>query len=200
VAGGANFYAGTSGNWGSARSSKARATAFHRARPRDPLEVVTLYYDMEPNVMAMSQRGGNYDLRRARFTSPRGNIEYGVTRGGKRFRKAAPVGERMFVIGDPGDPLGIYIRNRTNSRVEAVVSLDGLDVVDGQPAGFSKRGYILDPGEKLFIRGWRTSYDSVVGMKFSDLRSPRMSAGGNAGVIGIAIFHEVGAPVISESP
>ena len=50
-----------------------------------------------------------------------------------------------FVVGEAGQRYTIVLHNATNVRLEAVVSVDGLDVMDGKDASFKKRGYIIDP-------------------------------------------------------
>jgi hypothetical protein len=70
--------------------------------------------------------------------------------------------------------------------------VDGLDVQDGQPASFAKRGYIVEAGESLEIEGFRTSYSRVAAFKFSSVSNSyaNMRHGNtrNIGVIGIAVF------------
>lgn len=70
--------------------------------------------------------------------------------------------------------------------------MDGLNVQDGQPASFSKRGYIVEPGKSLEIEGFRTSYSHVAAFKFSSVSNSyaNMRHGNtrNVGVIAIAVF------------
>jgi hypothetical protein len=50
-----------------------------------------------------------------------------------------------YVLGQQGQRYTLRVANHTGRRVEAVVSVDGRDVVDGRPAATGKRGY-LGPG------------------------------------------------------
>src|SRR6185436_14356403 len=50
---------------------------------------------------------------------------------------------RYYVQGDDNSRYTIRITNPTGNRVEAVVSVDGLDVVDGEDVDLKKRGYIV---------------------------------------------------------
>jgi hypothetical protein len=103
-----------------------------------------------------------------------------------------PQGQR-FVLGALGDRYRIRISNPTPARMEAVVSIDGLDAIDGKPASFGKRGYIIPAFGDAVIDGWRTSLDTVAAFRFSSVRdsyAARTQSDRNVGVIGVAFFRE----------
>src|SRR5262245_5330330 len=51
---------------------------------------------------------------------------------------------QRFVLGNYGQRYDIVVRNHSGQRVEAVVSVDGRDVVSGRVADFVReRGYVL---------------------------------------------------------
>jgi hypothetical protein len=106
-----------------------------------------------------------------------------------------------YLLGQRGQQYDIWLTNRTDERLEAVVSVDGRDVITGREADYVEdRGYILYPGEELQIEGFRTSLDSVAAFEFSDVSdsyAARMGDASNVGVIGIALFEEAerGEPV-----
>ncbi len=55
-------------------------------------------------------------------------------------------GGRQYVLGTMGDRYQVRVVNPTGARIEAVVSVDGLDAVDRRsPGGLGKRGYIHHP-------------------------------------------------------
>jgi hypothetical protein len=100
---------------------------------------------------------------------------------------------RRFVLGGVGERYAIRIVNPTARRVEAVVSVDGLDAIDGKPASFAKRGYLIAPFGEVTVDGWRTSLDSVAAFRFSSVASSYAARTGtdrNVGVIGVALFRE----------
>ena len=80
-----------------------------------------------------------------------------------------PQGQR-FVLGTLGARYRIHIVNPTPARVEAVISIDGLDALDGKPASFGKRGYVIPAFGDVMIDGWRTSLDTVAAFRFSAAR------------------------------
>lgn len=103
---------------------------------------------------------------------------------------------RALVIGDDGARYRIVVRNGTSARFEIVASVDGLDVIDGNPASTDRRGYIVDPYGQLVIDGFRTSDDQVAAFRFgrvADSYAARTSGDANVGIIGVAIFAEKGA-------
>ena len=57
--------------------------------------------------------------------------------------------DRFYVQGNANDRYIIRITNPTGNRVEAVVSVDGLDVIDGENGDLRKRGYVVPPTARL---------------------------------------------------
>jgi hypothetical protein len=103
---------------------------------------------------------------------------------------------RRFVVGGRDGSYSVVLKNRCKSRLEVVLSVDGLDVIDGKTASFGKRGYVIAPDETLEVKGWRTSPDTVARFKFSTVAGSyaNLSTGEhrNVGVIGLAVFGEKG--------
>ncbi len=109
------------------------------------------------------------------------------------FSSPPAQGGQRFVLGSLGQRYRIHIVNPTAARVEAVVSVDGLDAVDGKPASLEKRGYIIPAFGDVTVDGWRTSLDSVAAFRFSSVRdsyASRTQTDRNVGVIGVAFFRE----------
>ena len=102
-------------------------------------------------------------------------------------------------MGSIGERYRIRITNPTSRRVEAVVSVDGLDAIDGKTAGFDdKRGYVILPYGDVTVEGFRTSLDQVATFRFSPVRDSYAGRKGqdrNVGVIGVAFFAERELPV-----
>ncbi len=106
---------------------------------------------------------------------------------------------RAYVLGSIGERYRIRIANPTSRRVEAVVSVDGLDAIDGRTASYDdKRGYVIAPYGEVTIDGFRTSVDQVATFRFSSVRDSYAGRKGqdrNVGVIGVAFFPERERPV-----
>ena len=110
---------------------------------------------------------------------------------------------RLYVLGDTGGRYLIRVVNPTAARVEAVVSVDGLDAIDGHSANPGKRGYIIPAYGEVTIDGWRTSLDTVAAFRFSSVRDSYAGRTGhdrNVGVIGVAFFRERPRPVVTWQP
>lgn len=100
---------------------------------------------------------------------------------------------RTYVMGKRGQRYDIIVRNYTGRRIEAVVSVDGRDAIDGRSANWRKRGYIVEPWGKVTIDGFRVSKRSVAAFRFSrvaDSYAARMGNAREVGVIGVAIYKE----------
>jgi hypothetical protein len=98
-----------------------------------------------------------------------------------------------WVAGEPGARYAIYIRNRLGERLLAVTSVDGVNVITGQNAGWEQGGYVLDPWESYQIAGWRKSDYQVAAFAFtaaSRSYAARTGRPENVGIIGIALFRE----------
>lgn len=103
-------------------------------------------------------------------------------------------GGSAHLQGRSGDQYILEYRNYSRtSTYEIVATVDGLDVLNGQPGGLGNRGYVLKPGATLRIEGFRKSRDEVAAFRFSsvaDSYAANSAAGSarNTGVIGTAVF------------
>ncbi|HEY0250873.1 MAG TPA: hypothetical protein VGC41_05070 [Kofleriaceae bacterium] len=101
--------------------------------------------------------------------------------------------DRFYVQGFTGQRYTIRITNPTDHRVEAVVSVDGLDAVDGETGDLHKRGYIVAPYGTVNVEGFRTSLNDVATFRFSSVDGSYAGQKGkarNVGVIAVALFEE----------
>lgn len=103
-------------------------------------------------------------------------------------------GQSLYVAGQVGQRYSIRLTNNTGERVEAVVTVDGRDVVSGEVGNFkTQRGYVMDPWGHVVIDGFRRSLDQVAAFRFSDpgqSYSARRGTPQHVGVIGVAVFKE----------
>lgn len=100
---------------------------------------------------------------------------------------------RSYVVGRTGNEYAIRIRNTTDRRVLAVVSVDGVNAVTGESASPDQSGYVIDPGGYVNIQGWRKDLDRTAAFYFSDPGDSYASRTGrpdDLGVIGVALFRE----------
>jgi hypothetical protein len=99
-----------------------------------------------------------------------------------------------YVLGQHGARYTLRVYNHSSQRIEAVVSVDGRDVVDGRPADYrGKRGYLVPAYGSVDIDGWRLSRGEAAAFRFSSVASSyaaRMGSAREVGVIGVAVFPE----------
>jgi hypothetical protein len=75
----------------------------------------------------------------------------------------------------------------------AVTSVDGVNVISGETAGWDQTGYVFNPGERYEITGWRKSDTEVADFVFTPVANSyaqRTGRPANVGVIGVALFRE----------
>lgn len=122
------------------------------------------------------------------------NIEVRVLVKDRAINEYQHDGE-VFVEGRGGSNYEIEIINLTNERVEAVLAVDGLSVIDGKEAGPESTGYLLHARERIRVPGWKLSDEQVAAFQFAGKKNSYAATteGGsarNTGVIGVMTFKE----------
>jgi len=100
---------------------------------------------------------------------------------------------QRYVAGNPGELYTVRLSNRSNERVLAVLSVDGVNAITGETAGAQQSGYVLDPYASIDIAGWRKSEREVAQFYFTSLNNSYAARTGrpdNVGVIGVAAYRE----------
>lgn len=173
--------------------SRVTFTSFTRARTR-PDGVVSIHYNDYQGLVAMTR----HLRRRCCGTLPAHRVHAGLTvqlvDAYRRPLRGVQIGGKTIVMGKAGSRYGILVQSYSNRRFEIVASVDGLDVIDGKRANTTKRGYIVAPYGRLYIRGFRTSRYNVAAFRFGSVRNSyaARSTGNtrNVGAVGLAVFSE----------
>lgn len=125
-----------------------------------------------------------------------------VTSGGYSLELVDPAGRPLqtyyhrgttYVLGHYGQRYNVRVVNRTNRRIEAVVTVDGRDAINGSSGKYSNRGYIVDPYGSVTVEGFRQSHSNVAAFRFTspgDSYAGRRGSTRNVGVVGVAVFPE----------
>ncbi len=182
--------------WGETRHSAITSAPFVRADSKSPFASAAIFYNDAQGADAMASMSGF-----RRFTQGSVDVGGGIAtvrlkngRGG--FLSGFEAGGKRFMMGAAGDRYSIVIDNNAPARLEVVVSVDGLDVLDGKEAGFGKRGYLIDPHGSIEIDGFRQSMDAVAAFRFGAVKNSyaeqKHGESRNVGVIGVALFNEQG--------
>ena len=109
-----------------------------------------------------------------------------------------------WVAGTPGAIYSVSVANASGGRVLAVMSVDGVTVLNGDTAGVEQPGYVFSAYQRYDVNGWRKSNHEVAAFEF--VASPasyaeRTGRPANVGVIGVALFTErVYQPPVSVTP
>jgi hypothetical protein len=184
---------GLATGWGDEKTSHIRNVGFTRASTK-PAGIDAIYYNDKNGIKAMAK----FPSSAAPMQQAAGGlVEWGI-KGGFRFLPAYKEWGhgRRLIAGEKNGSYSIIVKNRCKSPLEIVASVDGLDVMDGKTASFSKRGYIVNPGESITISGFRTSESSIASFKFSGVANSyanlRHGDTRNVGVIGLAVFTKKG--------
>jgi hypothetical protein len=100
---------------------------------------------------------------------------------------------QMYVAGRPGARYGVTLHNLRSERILVVMSVDGINVLNGKTAGWDQDGYVLGARASGQIAGWRKSDREVAAFEFTapgDSYASRTGRPLDLGVIGFAVFSE----------
>lgn len=182
--------------WGETLSSRITSTAFVRADSSSPFSSSSMFYNDASGARAMANAAGTARATSGMFSISGGIVSMGLRDENGHFLSGFVSGGNNYVVGEAGTRYTIVLRNRSQLRFEVVLSVDGLDVIDGKAAAFSKRGYILDPHGELEVDGFRQSVDQVAAFRFGSVTgsyaNQKQGETRNVGLVGVAVFHERG--------
>jgi len=168
--------------WGESVWSPVTTRPFTRSAS-SPWAVAVIHYNDEEGVRAHAAHVGGTIAPLETFVGD-GSIGISLVGDGGDLLPGVRAGGRSLVVGGDGERYRLVVRNATSARFEVVASVDGLDVIDGQPATPERRGYLVDPHGVLVIDRFG---------KVAASYAAKTSGDANVGVVGIAIFAEKGA-------
>lgn len=126
-----------------------------------------------------------------------------VVQHGRVLRTVSHQGQ-VYVEAPPEGTYSIRVRNTTHRRRLAVISVDGVNVVNGEDAGFNGPGYVINPWQTVDIPGWRRTDGTVAAFQFKESEDSYAAQTGrgtnNVGVIGVAAYDEKVKPVVARPP
>ena len=111
---------------------------------------------------------------------------------------------QMYIEAPESGRYEIRLTNDCPRRRMAVISVDGLNIIDGKDAGYGGRGYVLMPWQTAIIKGWLRGSNEAAAFTFEASEGSYANQTGrgtkNTGVVGIAVFEEKEKPVILTPP
>src|SRR6266853_713195 len=183
--------------WGEKRISLVGTVSFERANFNHPFAAAAIYYNDEAGIRAMAGAIA-WERRVPVLPDPAAALVMVELRDQSgRTLPGLIVGDRWFVVGEEGRRYSIVVRNKTDLRLEIVLSVDGLDVLDGGKASVRKPGYVMAPKSQLKVEGFRQSTEAVAAFRFGPVResytAEKYRNTRNVGVVGVALFNEMGS-------
>lgn len=182
--------------WGETRFSKITTVPFIRADLANPFATASFFYNDEQGARDMANLSGFRRFAAGSVAAAGGVVSVGLRDESGRFLSGFAASGKSYVVGEAGRRYIIVVHNNTDNRLEVVLSVDGLDVLDGKAASFNKRGYLVDPRAEVEIDGFRQSVDTVAAFRFGSVRgsyaAQKTGEARNVGVIGLAVFNERG--------
>lgn len=180
--------------WGETRVSTVSDTRFERRGGNRPAGTARLFYNDEWGLARMMRNESGKRRVYGQREAAGGLLTWGIEGESGSLLPMYEAGGQLFVEGEKGSRYSIVAKNATDRRIEVVFSVDGLDVFDGRPASYAKRGYILGPKQKIEVDGFRKSSSEVAAFRFSSVQNSyaELKHGDtrNVGVIGVAVFQE----------
>ena len=101
--------------------------------------------------------------------------------------------QHTFIEGKKGSEYTVKLKNQSSTRVLAVLSIDGLDVLKGKSAELADNGYIINPYSSIEIKGYRITDNDVASFIFQNKKDSYAATTGkenNVGVIGVRYYGE----------
>ncbi|MBL8742441.1 MAG: hypothetical protein JNK04_15135, partial [Myxococcales bacterium] len=116
--------------WGETRSSTITTAPFVRADAASPFATAGLFYNDEQGARAMANASGFRRMSEGSVDLGNGVATVRLKDESNRFLSGFEAGGKKFVIGTSGARYTIVVQNNVPARLEVVVSVDGLDVLD----------------------------------------------------------------------
>lgn len=141
-------------------------------------------------------------LPRQPWPYSRMSVAMEVLVNGRPLRQINHHGRTYVPIPRLGVEYSIRVHNRGPKRIVAIVSVDGLSVMNGQPASVNGSGYVIRPQAFYTIRGWRRGSESVAAFSLQPRDSSYAAKRGYSSRIGIIrlIAHEELTQPVSSAP
>jgi hypothetical protein len=112
---------------------------------------------------------------------------------GRPLRAIPYRGQIYLPVTQLGTEYQIRIWNHGPRRIAAIVSVDGLSVINGRPAAENGPGYLVGPRSSIVIHGWRRDLQTVAAFSFQEREKSYARRRGypeNVGVIGLIAIEE----------
>lgn len=103
------------------------------------------------------------------------NVGVNIVVNGKPVKQYSKDGE-IFIEAKSSTEYEIHIHNNNSTKIEAVIGVDGIDVITGNPNTEKSNGYVIDAYDTLKLKGYRISDEKVAAFKFCKKENSYASA------------------------
>jgi len=113
---------------------------------------------------------------------------------GRPLRTFSHAGRAYLPVPRLGTEYEIRVWNDGPRRITAIVSVDGLSVINGRPTSEDDSGYIVAANSDIRIKGWRRDLHTVAAFSFENREksyASRMGYPDHIGVIGLVAIEEM---------
>ena len=101
---------------------------------------------------------------------------------------------QVFAVAPKDGNYELRLTNSSYNRLLIVLSVDGVNAVDGTDAGYDGSGYVLSSRQSFVVKGWMRDHNEAAAFMFSTPEQSYAEQTGrtadNVGVIGAAVFEE----------
>lgn len=101
---------------------------------------------------------------------------------------------QYYLEADEGEAYSLILRNPTYERKLVVLTVDGLNTLDGRVGSFDGPGWIVPPRGFVKVDGWKVDSSTGAAFRFGTQESSYSvqigKGAANLGVIGAAVFDE----------
>jgi hypothetical protein len=121
------------------------------------------------------------------------NVSMEVLVDGRPMRTIHYGGKIYLPVSQLGTEYQIRVHNHGPRRIVAMVSVDGLSVLNGKSASEFHPGYVVNAHSHIVIRGWRRDMETVAAFSFEEREwsyAARVGRPENIGVIGLIAIEE----------
>jgi len=176
------------------------STHFDRRNPSSPDATVSFHYNDEEGAQLMARvHGGGRMKHGGSITLIPGKLKVRMlaSRGywGYETLQHYRAGDQYTFMGKEGRQYEMHFENLTDHRLEIIVSVDGLDVLNGRPASVRNAGYVIPAESTIRIDSMRVG-GVLRSLRFGSVADSQAATSlgekgaRNVGVIGVAMYEE----------
>lgn len=176
------------------------STHFDRRHPSHPDSTIQFYYNDEEGAKLMARvQGGGLIKHGGSVSLIPHKLRVRMLATGRYWGyETLPhyrAEDRYTFIGREGQAYEMHFENLTDHRLEIVVSVDGLDVLNGRPAAVNHAGYVIPARSTIRVDSMRIN-GTLRQLRFGSVAHSQAATSlgekgaRNVGVIGVAVYKE----------